>query len=272
MAKPEQYVGISGGVRADQQAEVLGYAHEAGVAQLGAFVMWGVQASVKTQIDEIPTRYGEGWHAVGDNIAGSSFLDRTNLTRPFIHIYGGDEDRELQMRTIMATVARTGEFQRGLQLNRLDWNLPEYDGFMAELRQNVPDMPIVLQCQDRIMGVLSPQEIVERLKTLKPEYVLFDVSHGRGLQMEPEFVRAYVDAIYQAQLDVGVVVAGGLSAETLDTTVAPLYEEYPDLSCDAEGAMRTDDTKDETELDLSKVRDYIHSWACMVGGIRKSNQ
>jgi phosphoribosylanthranilate isomerase len=265
MNRPEQYVGVSGVVAVEQQVEIADIARELKVAKLGAFVMYGVQASTKTQVYEVPTRYGEDWHVVGDNIKETSFTDETGLTRPYIHIFGGDSDRVQQFKTIWATTRRTREFHEGLQLNRLDWQKSEYDVFMNNIRNMVGDIPIVLQCHERVMGSLDPSEVVDRLRTLKPEYVLFDVSHGKGKVMNASDSKDYIDAVYQSELGIGVVVAGGLNHETIHDAVGPLYEDYPDISVDTEGKMRSGE-KGSTYLDLDKVAKYMEAWVEVVSG------
>jgi hypothetical protein len=85
--------------------------------------------------------------------------------------------------------------------------------------------------------------------------------------MDKEYIRSYTDAIYQAQLDIGVVIAGGLSAENLEEVAAPLFKEFPGLSCDAEGRMRKG-LKGETQLDLAKVEAYIKKWASIMTDLR----
>lgn len=276
MSRPEQYVGISGVVSREQQRIAAEYARNAGVGELGAFVMSGVQASSRTQIDEEPTDQGEGWHPVGANIKAAGEVDDTGLIRSFIHIYGGDKKIERQKRTIEATVYRTAEFQSGIQLNRLDWQLPEYDEFMQEVRSNKivgEDCAIVLQCHERAMKALEPAALTERLQRLAPDYVLFDVSHGAGKFMDTEDLRRYIDDIYQKQLDVGVAIAGGLDGPTLqkaqenEDSLFRLFESFPDLSCDAEGKLRSGESG-ATYLDMDKVRHYLSSWVNMMRGIK----
>lgn len=272
MSKPEQYVGVSGGADTEEQEHLFENARAVGVGEFDAFVMWGIQASDKTQIDERPTKHGEDWHPVGDDIENAGMVDKTGLTRPFIHIYGGEDDIDRQKETIKAVLTRTDEFRDGIQLNRLDWQLPVYDGFMREVRELAGDnCAIVLQCHERVTDALGPAALTERLQHLAPDYVLFDASHGKGKVMNPEDVRAYIDAIYQEQLDVGVAVAGGLDGETLHDAVGPLFQEFPDLSCDAEGKLRAGEPG-ATELDMYKVVEYLKAWVSMMEEIRGSGE
>lgn len=63
--------------------------------------------------------------------------------------------------------------------------------------------------------------------------------------------REYLRALEDMDLDIGLGVAGGLSAETLHL-VEPLIEEFPDLSIDAEGRLRDESDK----LDLTAAKRY----------------
>jgi hypothetical protein len=164
MARPEQYVGVSGGVDWYDQSDIREMAAIYHVDRLGAFVMWGVQATKKTQLLEVSNKYGSGWHPVGDAIYDAAYEDETGVTSPFIHIYPGEGTPEEQMETILATTARTEGFHQGIQLNRLDWHKPEYDGFIEDVRDLVGvNVPIVAQFHERVLDALNPDGVVEKI-------------------------------------------------------------------------------------------------------------
>lgn len=82
--------------------------------------------------------------------------------------------------------------------------------------------------------------------------VLLDPSGGRGHPLEPVSAHAFLGAIADRQWSFGLGVAGGLGPDTLDC-VAPLVEEFPNLSIDAQGRLRTTDN----DLDIDAATRYV---------------
>lgn len=120
---------------------------------------------------------------------------------------------------------------------------------------------IVLQVGRGAMDVIdnSPRKFGKMLATYRHliDYVLIDPSGGLGRPFDIEKTRNYLYSA--ASLDMcGLAVAGGLSPTTLHL-LEPLIEEFPDLSIDSEGRLRTPQPEDA--LDLLLAKEYVKS-AC----------
>jgi hypothetical protein len=77
--------------------------------------------------------------------------------------------------------------------------------------------------------------------------------------MDVDRMRDYVDEIYQQQIPMGVAVSGGLEANNVEELFGPLAEQYPQLSCDAEGRLRKG-SEGSTQLDLKLAEEFIMAW------------
>lgn len=113
----------------------------------------------------------------------------------------------------------------------------------------------------------DPVVIARRVESYGPliDHVLIDGSGGRGIPLDPVRIRPFVDALYdRLGHRIGIGVAGGIGPFTPKLVLDLLYA-YPDLSVDAEGALR--DPKDDS-LDMFITPSYTH----LMNGIRSSAQ
>lgn len=117
-------------------------------------------------------------------------------------------------------------------------------------------MDIVLQVGGRALQELecSPQQLANKVMEYKGlvDYVLLDMSGGQGMPLDTDALRPHLEALRLAMPNLGLGVAGGLSAETLHL-VEPLIRDFPDLSIDAENLLR--DAEDR--LNLEKAKAYL---------------
>lgn len=117
-------------------------------------------------------------------------------------------------------------------------------------------MDIVLQVGGRAFGQFesSPAELAKKIMDYRGliDAVLLDMSGGLGRPMDAETLRPHLEAIRSAWPELGLGVAGGLSAETLHLA-KPIIRDFPDISIDAEGRLRDADDR----LDLEKTRAYV---------------
>jgi hypothetical protein len=142
-----------------------------------------------------------------------------------------------------------GRYLDGFQLN-MSW--PEPDHFRV-----VQGMRIVLQLGPRALAMCNdPDQVAVRLDDYNSLItdVLLDGSGGHGVPIDVESAATYVRAIGARHRELGLGVAGGLSHEGLDR-IQPLMDEFPWLSFDAEGRLRTPAPEDT--LDLELTRRYI---------------
>jgi len=257
--RPEPYVGVSGVGHYDDHHEIIEMASELGCLMDSHFVMIGVQATGKSQVQDIENSRGRAWHPVGEELATAAVYDDTTLTRPYVHCFFEDDELEIGLENVLR---RSTYYLKGLQLNKLPWMDNDYRPVIHQLKDQQPDVAIVLQAHREILEWYAPHEVVRRLGTLAVDYVLFDTSEGAGRLMDPERLRGYVDDLYQSHLPIGAVVAGGLEADNLEEYLGPLLAEFDDLSCDAEGRLRSG-PEGRSFLDLDKVRNYLTAWKAL---------
>ncbi|HVX24316.1 MAG TPA: hypothetical protein VG992_03170 [Candidatus Saccharimonadales bacterium] len=256
MERPEPYVGVSGIGHFEEQLAIGDMALKLGMLTSEHFVMIGVQATGKSQVQEIENSRGRAWHPVGDELKDAAVTDDSGITRGFVHCFFEDDELEVGLERVME---RSSGYLQGLQLNKLPWMDNDYRPILHDLKHQQRDVAVVLQAHSDILDWYRPHEVVRRLGTLPVDYVLFDASEGAGRLMNPGRLRRYVDELYQAQLPIGAVVAGGLEASNLDDYFGPLLAEFDDLSCDAEGRIRSG-PEGNTRLDFDKVRNYLTAW------------
>jgi hypothetical protein len=150
------------------------------------------------------------------------------------------------------------------------YNLPDLfcDGFQLNITwppkweiiyflENTSILPyIVLQVGGRAFGMFesSPKELAKKITEYRGliNAVLLDMSGGLGRPMDAGILRPHIEAISGTFPEVGIAVAGGLSAETLHLA-EPIIRDFSDISIDAEGRLR--DVEDN--LDLEKAKNYL---------------
>jgi len=219
--------------------------------------MIGIQATGKTQVLGIENRRGQMWHPVGDSIADAAASEDSGLTKPYVHCFFESEAELVQ--GLENVMQRTRHYNRGIQLNGLPWVRQDYRPLIHQFRAKYPDQSIIIQANQDMLASHSPADVASELGSMPVDYILFDASGGWGVELEPDKIRPYVDEIYQQQLPVGVVIAGGLEAQNVEQLFGPLVEVYTGLSCDAEGRLRKG-PKGATELDMDAAEAFILAW------------
>ena len=211
-------------------------------------LMVGVLASSKTLAgipNKWPMRYPE------PRMFASLFPpDRRTVN--LIH-YATDDQGTLKDQ-LLKLVSLGEYFFDGFQLN-MAWPEPRSIQLPNHLR-------MVLQLGDIALTECGndPKTAAKRLKeynhvdqqTSVITDVLIDGSCGHGTPLNAEKTEAYIAAITESCPNLGIGVAGGLSAETLGS-IKPLLKKYPRLSFDAEGKLRDADD----HLDRAAMSTYI---------------
>lgn len=161
----------------------------------------------------------------------------------------------------------TGSNLHGFQLN-MAW--PSI-GDLEMYREAMGWEPrLVLQIGARAMHDLedSPAKVSEMVGHYVGviDDILIDPSGGKGEPFNTESARAFLRAVAERGWDIGLGVAGGLSAETLHL-VGPLAEEFPQLSIDAEGRLRR---KPQDDLDLEVAEKYFNGAYALFAGAKSA--
>lgn len=238
MKKP--YVGITGFMSQD---EVLNVLKIVPVNIKSRLIMVGVLASSKT-IQGIPNKWPNRY-PLADKIAGI-FPDDPRVLN-LIHFNTKEPDTLLCQ--LIAATELGGENLHGFQLN-IAW--PSPDAIKAYKKVHLTKQ-IVLQIGGHAFEMVnnSPRLLVAKIAEYEGliDYALLDPSCGYGKPLDSERIREYLDALMEKSFDIGLGAAGGLSPTTLHL-IKPLAKEFPRLSLDAEGLLRT--PEDRLNIELSK--------------------
>lgn len=280
------YIGISGVVNQEQQAELEGMFKEYGLDQKRTLNL-GVKVTHKPQYLGIENRHGREWYPVGDALR--TVLDRHEWfpgdELPFSSgvaqvCLDGDLVHEQAYRTEFwrRSIGRfalldSGYWPRAIQFDMLpDWCEASGNEIAGEMLSRVAweaesrkrDHYAILQCQGGIMTAHSPTQIAEALDRLSvghdgwADYVLFDASGGRGIRMDSEALLPYIDATYDKR---GVAVGGGLSAGVVRDELPAILSHFPDVSWDAEGQLHPVNADSKRPLDMEACRAYFEASA-----------
>jgi hypothetical protein len=253
----QPYIGISGIGHYEQHVALFDIAWRERIDKLGHFLMIGVQATSKTQVQDVENKRGQMWHPVGDSIADAAVSEDSGLTRPYVHCaFQKEEDLEQGLENIMS---RTRHYVRGIQFNGLPWVRRDYKPFLHEFKEKYPNKSVIMQASGSILDNHSPAELAQELTGMEADYVLLDPSGGLGIELNLNALEPYIDEIYQRQLPISVGIAGGLEAQNIERILGPLIETYPGLSCDAEGRLRKG-PEGFTTLDLKASEEFILAW------------
>ena len=145
----------------------------------------------------------------------------------------------------------------GVQINSTrgePW--PDLDA-LAEYRRRRNPRRIVLQVGREAMASAGhdPAEIARRCAGYVGLVtdVLVDASEGLGRPLDAARSVSYLDAIAWDAPELGLVVAGGLSAANAEQLLGPLVPHWTHVSIDAEGRLRDSDD----QLDVVAAVDYL---------------
>ena len=241
--KKKPYIGVTGFMFPDQ---VIAALESTDFKKADRLLMVGVLASSKTiqgLTNKWPHRYPE-FERIKD-----IFQDHESCLN-LIH-YNTKEPETLTEQLLKVTDA-AGPNLHGFQLN-IAWPNPLS---IQKYKDEHPDKVIVLQVGGGAFSMINhePEMLEDMVQSYLgiADYVLLDPSGGLGQELNPSAMRDYLLAIAKHEKQLGLGVAGGLSSTTLNL-IEPLVKDFPNLSIDAEGRLRTT----EDNLDKLKVKDYL---------------
>lgn len=276
------YIGISGvnGGREQRTLELLW--DTLGLHEQRRLLL-GVKAVHKTQWLDTPNKYGTAWYPVGEQAFHHALLSKGEsygVAQMYLEPTAIAADPEYAQAFVDRTIERGKHW-----LNAIQFDMLPYDQTDAALWRTLFDriheqnVDVIVQCHKRAMAA-GPKATVEQLKSLGPvDYVLFDASHGRGIEMNPDALLPYLDAAAGDQTlagnRTGLGVAGGLNVETVMRHIPRVLSKFPDTSWDAEGNLHprpvqvTDQitgepvwhTQDQGRLNLGLAWQYLQASA-----------
>lgn len=238
--RPQPYIGVTGFMARDEVLSIL-----SGVPA-GRLLMVGVLASSKTlrgEQNSWPNRF-----PLTSEIQQIFVPDPRALN--LIH-FSTDDQVTLETQLEQA-IYLGGPAFNGFQLNMV-W--PDPNKLRAVLSNR--NLRIVLQIGSTAFRKVDedPNHLAIRLD----DYVglatdiLFDLSGGHGKEIDAARVLPVLRAVRARHPNLGLGVAGGLSAESIHL-IEPIIRDFPDVSTDAEGKIRDDVG---SKLNLQKTARYI---------------
>lgn len=167
--------------------------------------------------------------------------------------YDSKETKEALLVQFERLVDLGGSNFDGIQLN-IAWPDPRsLERFRRLYSGMYKQFQLILQINSKAFKeVSSPKKIASKIKNEYlglADYVLLDLSGGYGKLLNPIALEPFVEKIQEEIPGLGIVLAGGLSSETLNL-VEPLVRKYPFLSIDAEGRLR--DKNDNLDMEMAK--------------------
>lgn len=235
------YIGITGFMARDEVESILevvpsGRRHK---------LMVGVLASSKT-ISGLGNKWPGRYPPMP--VISRIFIDDPRTVN-LIH-YATDDMKTLPDQTAQL-VRCVGPHHQGYQLN-MKWPEPGIVSDAVHLGHR-----IVLQIGSRALEEVGhdPKDLSEVLDAYNGliSDILIDPSGGNGKPFDPVLASELLLAIQKRHPQLGLGVAGGLSAQNL-RLVEPLVRLFPNLSIDAEGKLRN---PSDDSLNVVAARQYV---------------
>lgn len=244
----QPYIGITGFMSLDEVEEIMKLIPK----NPSHALMVGVLASYRTLRCEPQKRPNRNPRLIDiQDIFPCRWLHRNGkrMTHNLVHYNTKDASSLADQLCKMARCSKSD--CDGFQLNIAWPPQKELEKFLQQYMRR-----IVLQVGGRALKELekSPTELANRIFDYYGliDAVLLDMSGGLGRPLDANMLRPYLEKLRETWPDLGLGVAGGLSAETLHL-VEPIIRDFPDVSIDAEGRLR--DAEDR--LDMEKAKTYF---------------
>ncbi|TAK05285.1 hypothetical protein EPO33_04950 [Patescibacteria group bacterium] len=234
------YVGVTGFTQHDQVMRALQAVPERSARKF----MVGVLASAKS-LRGIPLKpEWQDRYPKREEIAGIFPDDPRTLN--LVHYAPGEEYRETLINDLIALSEMAGPRLHGFQLNAA-WPRPTTLGVYREHCGYRNDV-IVLQLGRAALAEMAGDHraVAERVREYGAliDAVLVDPSCGTGQPFDARAARALLAAVADRCPHLGLGVAGGLGPDRLDAALE-LATDFPRLSIDAEGRLRSPDGLNE---------------------------
>ena len=262
----QPYVGVSGVVNPEQQRELVEVAQYELHATARRLAL-GVKATHKPQYEDVENKYGPLWYPVGNDIikALDHRVQTYNIAQTYLEPEFIENDPDYPRAFMGKLNARMRDYLDAVQIDllRFDTDPERYQHVFRAMAAT--GMQTIVQCHGYAMEE-GPKSALDKLKRLVGEreigFVLFDASHGRGQEMNPEALLPFIEAAYNdrdlAHKMTNFGVAGGLHAGNLEELLPKLLREFPELSWDAEGRLH-DSIADggDGSLNMDRTKQYL---------------
>jgi hypothetical protein len=263
----QPYVGVSGIVSPEVQAQLEGIAVESGLHEKGRLLALGVKAVHKTQFLDIENKYGKEWYPVGEDAFKHALrhdnpnTDTIAVAQTYLDVEHVDS-KDYRDKFLQRIVERGRPWLQAVQFDMLPWhaNYETLEWLEKVKEQNVE---VFLQAHKNAMEELGPRGVIRRLGRHAHliDYLLFDSSHGTGQRLDVSALKPFVAEAYSS-LDVshtGIALAGGLHGAVVREDLPELVAQFPNLSWDAEGQLHPARQDGKRPLDLAVTEDYLRA-------------
>jgi len=246
---PKSYISITDFAKRSEVHKMMEVFVASGALRLERLLGVGIMISRET-LNGLPSMWTNIWPK-HDQIAGI-FIDHPLA---FNTLHYADYDGIDIFDNLQAATRLGGMNMKALQLDMI-WPDPMA---LRDYRIEHPEIKIILQVNSRSLEQTNHQPL-ELLRILEKyrgflDYVLLDLSMGRGRGMKSEVLLPMVDLIATARPDLGITVASGLGPETMDLA-APVVEKHHQVSWCAQGQMRSSNNAlDPVEFD--RAAEYL---------------
>lgn len=232
----------------------------------GYQLLFGVQTSEKTQVEEIENKYGKDWYPVGP---GQLSLSLRSGGGNILHINFetlAPDAIPLMTKLVYNNAQYKDPYEPepayGIQLNRLPWHEVDFTSSFERISRVLPISRFILQASSAQIGQLDPKEFAKILRAYSTNVstVLLDDSSGTGKPLDPQQLRPYIDAVYRQNDMPSVAVAGGLNPANVGFKLEGLLADYPNLSIDAETGLRDNYDKANPKASVfssNKAREFV---------------
>lgn len=256
--KAKQYVGITGPVNVQETKEIFRQFSEADYSLESPHIpMLGFLVSYKTLNGQVIQN--RRYPPVNSLPKLLKATNRQVLT--MIH-YNSKEIDTLsnQVAEIFERIYDNG-LCRAIQLN-IAW--PDINQ-VSRIKEQYPDMQIVLQLSHKAMNGKTPNQIAKRVRDYGDliSYVLIDPSGGRGIPFDLDSSVTIYSELKNQCPDLIIGFAGGFTGENVTPRLREIIKRVGDdkFCIDVEGGLRDKitSTYGDDLLNIKKVRKYLQS-------------
>ncbi len=263
----QPYVGVSGVVSSEVQAQLESIAEESGLHDNGRLLALGVKAVHKTQFLDIENKYGKEWYPVGEEPFTCALrhddpnINTVAVAQAYLDIEYVDS-KEYREKFLERIVERGRPWLQAIQFDMLPWHKNNDALKFLEDAKNT-EVAVFLQVHKEAMEELGPKGVVRRLGRFASQidYLLFDSSHGTGQRLDTSALKPFVAEAHD-RLDLsqtGIALAGGLHGAIVREDLPELVAQFPNLSWDAEGQLHPVGQDGKRPLNLAVTEDYLRA-------------
>lgn len=268
------FIGITDFTNAAEVQDMLAVFQDAGGPEIDRVLQTGVMTSKKVLTD-VPTKWSKAFPKKED--LRGIFLHHSRLLGTLHYAdYEDAPELERDLDRALSYAYHGAAWQPGtwcMRAIQLDMIWPDPAKLLRFSEWNA-SLRVILQVGKEALSQVDDDvdKLLKRLEAYKRcvDDVLLDKSAGKGLGMDAEGLRPFVDAVLKRGPGMGVVVAGGLGPESLHL-VEPLVREFPTISIDAQGKLRPSGDALNERISWTMAERYLRKAIAMFRAARPAS-